>query len=144
MLNASTRARCSLRALAAYLIKRFEDLLWTRSHGNVFGQVDPLNGPRAIDEKLRGPCDVVAFRPGATVQEVVAPDHICRRVGENWIRKSHLPAMRVINIDRVHANRGHMHTPRGKIRKMLLKTPQLGVAKRSPMAAIKNQDSSVW
>jgi hypothetical protein len=37
-----------------------------------------------------------------------------------------------------------MHTPRGKIRKMLLKTPQLGVAERSPVAPIKNHDCAVW
>src|SRR5262249_32738393 len=40
-------------------------------------------------------------------------------------------------------NADDFHSARSKIRNPILKTPQLGVTKRSPVSAIKNQDGAV-
>ena len=46
--------------------------------------------------------------------------------------------MLAIYFDGIDADGREMHTAPSEIRKMILKTPQLGVAKRSPMPAVKN------
>ena len=51
--------------------------------------------------------------------------------------------MPAIYFDGIDTDGRDMHTAPSEIRKMILKTPQLGVAKRSPMSAIKNQDRAI-
>lgn len=46
--------------------------------------------------------------------------------------------MATIDFNRINTNRGDANSALLKFRKTALKTPQLGVAKRSPMPAIKN------
>jgi hypothetical protein len=41
---------------------------------------------------------------------------------------------------RIHADRHNLNTPIMKLAQVLLETPQLGVAERSPISAIKHQD----
>ena len=77
------------------------------------------------------------------MQQVVATDHIRSRVGKKGVSESHFPAMRFIDLYGVHADCGYVHSTLGEIRKTTLETPQLGVTKRSPMAAIKNQDNAI-
>ena len=48
-----------------------------------------------------------------------------------------------IYFHRIDADGRYMNAARVEIRDTLLETPQLGVAKRSPMSAIKDQDRAV-
>ena len=47
-----------------------------------------------------------------------------------------------VDLRRINADADYAYPARIKIRKPSLKTPQLGVAERSPKAAIKNQHNS--
>jgi hypothetical protein len=51
--------------------------------------------------------------------------------------------MPAIYFDGIDADGRDMHTAPSEIRKVILKTPQLGVTERSPMSAIKDQDGAV-
>ena len=48
--------------------------------------------------------------------------------------------MALSHVGRINTDRGHADTAFFKLAKPLLKTPQLGVAKRSPVAAIEDQE----
>ena len=48
-----------------------------------------------------------------------------------------------IYFDGIDADGHDMHTAPSEIRKVILKTPQLGVTQRSPVPPIKNQDRAV-
>jgi len=52
-------------------------------------------------------------------------------------------SMAAIGVDRINADGRDMNAAYGKFGKTLLKTPQLGVTKWSPVPAIKNQDRTV-
>ena len=49
----------------------------------------------------------------------------------------------MVDVRRIDANRGDTDAVRIKLRKLLLETPQLGVAEWSPKTAIENQDHSL-
>ena len=51
--------------------------------------------------------------------------------------------MATIDLDRINTDRGDLDATLFEIREPILKTPQLGVTKRSPMSAIKNQNDAV-
>ena len=56
---------------------------------------------------------------------------------------THLLGMPSIDFNRIDADRGDANAARLEFGKMSLETPQLGVAKRSPMPAVKDQDGAV-
>jgi len=57
--------------------------------------------------------------------------------------ETHLLRISAIDFNRINADSRDMNAAYGKFGKTLLKTPQLGVTKRSPVPAIKNQDRTV-
>src|SRR5437588_11151171 len=73
------------------------------------------------------------------MQEVVAPDDPGVRIRKQWISEAHLLTLLSIYFHRVDADRCDTKAPRVEVRKPALKTPQLGVTERSPMAAVEDQ-----
>src|SRR6266404_3756097 len=73
------------------------------------------------------------------MQEVVAPDDPGVRIRKQWISEAHLLTLLSIYFHRVDADRCDTKAARVEVRKPALKTPQLGVTKRSPVAAVEDQ-----
>jgi hypothetical protein len=121
-----------------------EHLIGTGADAEVIRQVHPTDISGRIDQKLRRPRNVLPPRTTPSVQQVVSADHLGRRIRQKGVGVSPFLALTPGDGRRVHAN-GHNAYPSGsKIVESLLETPQLGVAERSPVAAIKNEYHAVW
>src|SRR5947209_10311316 len=84
------------------------------------------------------------MRPGTTMKNIVTFDDGCVGVGQYRESEMHFLRMSAIDLYRVNADRREMNPTRFKIRQLTLKTPQLGVAQRSPMAAVENDERASW
>jgi len=73
------------------------------------------------------------------MDKVVLADDIHFLVGENRIGVTALAGELARLFRRIHADGDHAHAPRGELVETLLETPQLGVAVRSPVAAIEDE-----
>ena len=124
------------------LIEGIEDLLWSRAHGDVLREIDPANHAAGINQKLGGPGNVRAFRCCAGMQHIVTANNFCPGIGKQRETVAEFLRLPPINLRRINADADNAGPARIKIRKPVLKTPQLGVAERSPKAAIKNQRDS--
>jgi hypothetical protein len=82
------------------------------------------------------------LRPCATMQEIVTSNHFRFRIGQECVGETQFLALTAIDFRWVDTNRGEMNPARFKFRKPMLKTPQLGVAQRSPETAIEDQQDS--
>ena len=124
-------------------IDRRQRLFGPGADGNVLSQIDPADRPLGIDVKLGWTRNVSAFGSGSPVKHVVTLDDGGVGVGQESERVTHFHAMGFRYVDRVDADCCDLDAPRLKITQMLLKTPQLGVAERSPVSAIKNQHRAI-
>src|SRR5579864_3540852 len=64
-------------------------------------------------------------------------------VGEEWKCVTHFFRVTLADIARINANRDDLHSTRFEVRQMFLETPQLGVTKWSPVAAVKNYHRAI-
>src|SRR2546427_695561 len=106
-------------------------------------KVDPADRARRIDEELRRTRDVPALRSGLLVEQVIAPNHLGADVGEEGERVPLLATEFAIDLGRIDADRDQAQVARVEIGEAVLKTPQLGVAERSPIAPVEDEDRSV-
>jgi len=125
------------------LIEGLERLFWSRSNCDVVRQIDPANNAVGINQKLGRTRDIDAFRPSASMQEIVTPDDCGIRIRKQRKCETHLLTVLLICIYGIDADGHDTNTARIEFRKFSLKTPQLGVTKRSPVAAIENQQRAV-
>ena len=56
----------------------------------VFAEIAPDDSAVAIDEELGWTRDRLAADPGTLVDKVVGPDHVCRWIGQQRVRVTHL------------------------------------------------------
>ena len=77
------------------------------------------------------------------MKNIVAPNHFRIRIRQERKGITHFLRMAAIDLDGVNADRRDVRATRCEIGETILKTPQLGVTKRSPMSAVKNQDGAV-
>jgi hypothetical protein len=80
------------------------------------------------------------MRTRAGMEEIVATDHLRLRIGQKRKCVTHFLRMSAVNINDIDTDGRDANAARLKITEPLLKTPQLGVAERSPMSAIKDQE----
>ena len=73
------------------------------------------------------------------MEQIVTLDHIRIRVRQECVGKAQLLPVAPIDLRGVNADCNDANATRIEFRKLLLKTPQLGVAERSPKSAIENQ-----
>jgi hypothetical protein len=73
------------------------------------------------------------------MEQIVTPDHFRIRVRQECVGKAQLLPVAPIDFRRANTQRDHANSARFELRKLVLKTPQLGVAERSPKSAIENQ-----
>jgi hypothetical protein len=108
-------------------INRAQRLFRPRPHGDVIGQIDPTNGLAAIDIKFGRPGDIVAFRTGSAMENIVSLDDSGIRVRKKREVEVHLFRVTAVSLHRIDADGGNLDSTRFEITKTILKTPQLGV-----------------
>ena len=109
-------------------LKGFQHLLGPSAYGDIFGEIQPANCPRGINEKFCRTRNVRAFGSCATMQQIVTPNHFRSGIRQECVGVAKLLSLAPIDVWRVHANRDDLNPARFKFRKPLLETPQLGVA----------------
>jgi hypothetical protein len=124
-------------------IDRAQCLFRPRPHCDILGQVHPLNRAIRINVKLSRPRNVGVLESGAAMKNIVTANDCGVGIGKERKAEAHLPKEPAIYFHRIDADGHYMNAARVEIRDTLLETPQLGVAKRSPMSAIKNQDRAI-
>jgi len=142
----STLPKCVLspwRRSHLQFVPRFQDLFRTGSNGDAFGEVSPTDRAGGIDQEFGRTRDVSAIRSSAFVQKAVPPDHFSLRIGKKCVSEAQLLDVLKGDLRRVHTDGNHPNTVCIEIRKTLLETPQLGVAKGSPVTAVENQQDAV-
>ena len=110
------------------LIEGTEDLLRPRPHRDVVGQIDPTNDSAGIDQKLGGPRNVRAFRSRRGMQHIVTANDFRFGIGKQREGIAKFLRLPPVNLRWIDANTDDPDAARIKLRKPLLKTPQLGVA----------------
>ena len=119
---------------------RVQSSLWAGAYSQVIRQVHPADDSRGVHEKFGRPRDIAAILARFGVQDSVAANHFSIRIGQKRICVSAGLAEVVRFLGRIDADCRDFDTMLVKFVEVLLETPQLGVAKRSPIAAIENQD----
>jgi hypothetical protein len=119
------------------LIEGIEDLLGPCAHGDVLRKIDPANHAVRINQKFGRPGNVRAFRSCAGMQHIVTANNFCLGIGKQRETVAEFLRLPPVDLRRIDADADYADPARIEIRKPVLKTPQLGVAERSPKAAIK-------
>ena len=73
------------------------------------------------------------------MQHIVTANNFCLGIGKQWKCVAEFLRLPPVDLRQIDADADYADPARIEIRTLLLKTPQLGVAERSPKAAIKNQ-----
>ena len=73
------------------------------------------------------------------MQDIVTANDLGFRIGQEWECVAQFLGLAPVNLRLIDADGDDANATRIEFRKPLLKTPQLGVAKRSPKTAIENQ-----
>ena len=73
------------------------------------------------------------------MQHIVTANDFCLGIGKQYESVAEFLRLPLIDLRRIDADTNDTDSSRFKIRQPSLKTPQLGVAERSPKAAVKNQ-----
>ena len=116
------------RGSRPHLVIRLQHLERARPHANIFGKVDPANQTGRIDQKFSGTRDIGAFRAAASMKEIVATNDFRLWIGQKRESVTKLLPVPAIDVRRIDANCHNSDTTSLKLRKVSLKTPQLGVA----------------
>jgi|SRR6516165_2887402 len=120
-----------------------EHLIGTGADADVIRQVHPTDNSGRIDQKLRRAGNVLPARTTCRVQQVVSANHVGGRVRQKGVGVSPFLAVSAGDWRRVHADGDNAYPSGSKIVESQLETPQLGVAERSPVAAIENEYHAV-
>ena len=111
----------------------------TGAHSDVVGQVHPADCAVGGDEELGGARDILTISGAVGMQYPVLADGFSLGIGE---KRKFIPLglAEFLRIGPgVHTDSHHFHTALMKFVQVLLETPQLGVAERSPVASIEDQ-----
>ena len=104
-------------------IECLEHLVGAGPDGEALGQVHPADRTGRVDQEFGGAGDVTALRSATLVQEIVTPDHLGVRVGQEGICEAQLLAVPAIDLRRVNADGDQADAARVKVWEPLLKTP---------------------
>jgi hypothetical protein len=110
-----------------------------RPNPQVLSQIHPADHPTVVHKKFSWPRDVFAVFSAAYVQHSVLTDYLRFRIGEEWEAISPGLAELLGLFWRIDANRQYFDSSVAELAEALLETPQLGVAKRSPVTSVKNE-----
>jgi len=117
-------------------------LLGAGADANVFGEIHPANLSGRVDQKFGGAGNIRAVDACVGVDEVPAADDVIFGVGENRESIAGGLAEMLGLLRSVYTNGDDTNLTRVEIGKVLFETPQLGVAERSPVAAVEDEDDA--
>ena len=137
------RTLCALSGNWLEVVERLEHLVGTRANSDAVRQVHPADGACGINEEFGGTGDIGALRSSALVQEAKTSDHLRLRVRKESESEAQLLAVLARHVRGVRADGDHTDAACIEVGKVPLETPQLGVAKGSPVAAVENQQNAV-
>ena len=125
------------------VVDSFQDRFRPGANDGGWSEVPPANDAVRVEQKLRWPGNVRASRAGLRVEQIIAADHLCIRVGQEGIGVAVPAAELATELRGIDTDGDKLHTAGIEIFPAFLNTPQLGVAQRSPVAAVENQDDTV-
>jgi hypothetical protein len=123
-------------------IEGLEDFFRAGADEIVVGELHPADFSGGIEDEFGGAGDVCAAFAAVGVDKVPAADESVLVVAEEQEGISGVFPKALRFVRGVHADGRHANFSCVEFRKFFLKTPQLGVAGGSPIAAIKNQDKA--
>jgi hypothetical protein len=115
-------------------------LLGAGADAKVLGEIDPADLSGRVDQKFGGAGNIGAVDASVGVDKVPAPNDVVFGVGENRESIASRLAEMLGLLRSVYANGNDTNLTRVEIGKVLFETPQLGVAERSPVAAVEDED----
>jgi len=101
-----------------------------------------VNDAARVEQKLRWPGNVCASPAGLRVEQIIAADHLCIRVGQEGIGVAVHVAEFATDLWGIDTDGDKLHTAGIEIFPAFLNTPQLGVVQSSPVAAVENQNDT--
>ena len=135
---ATPAAHFDLRVRTQPRIGFAEDLVASDAHGSTVGQADPFHPAIRLNQELRGPRDICAFRTAADVQKIIRADNLLAGVGKQGEGHAGLLCQPAAGFSRIHADRHDVNVAPMELTQLGLEAPQLGDAVRSPVAPIEN------
>ena len=125
-------------------LRGFQDFFRSCPFAKVFGQVPPAHYARSVHQQFRRTSNVFPVRTAAPVHQIIAANDFGAGVRQKRVSVPSLATERRGLIRRVHADRYRSHSPLRELTQIVLDTPQLGVAERSPISPVENQKQSSW
>jgi hypothetical protein len=101
----------------------FHDLFGSGANPVVLGQVDPADGSGGIEEEFGGARDVAAAYSSAGMNEVIAFDRGCVRIGEDGEAKAGLLCEIARDVWRIDTDRDGTNADGVDLSEVLLDTP---------------------
>ena len=115
-----------------------ENLRWPRADPVTLGQHSPAHDAARVDEKLRGPRDIMSVDSLSGMDEIIRTNRVEVPIGKKS-KSITGPLCQVARLfGSIDADRHWTNAHRVELIQILLNTPQLGVARRSPVASIEN------
>ena len=121
------------------ILSSFQDLIGPGAHGDRIGEEYPADNARRIDEEFRRTGDIRVTGPSTGVQQVVAANGFEFGIAEECEGKAQLATVPERHFRLITTDSRQADTTGVELGQMLLKTPQLGVAKRSPMPTVEHE-----
>jgi hypothetical protein len=129
-----------LAVRSSHAVKGLQDLQGAGADANILGEIHPADLSGGVDQKLSWSGNIGAVDAGVGMYEVPTADDVFFGVGENRESVAGGLAEMLGLLRRVNANGDDANFARVEIGKVLLETPQLGVAEGSPVAAVEDED----
>jgi len=123
-------------------IDRGEDGFGPRPDTEIIRQVFPADGAGCIHEEFGRARDVLTLFATLGVQHSILSNGLRFRIGEEWKRVPSGSAELLRLGGRIYTDRDHFKAALMELVQVLFETPQLGVAERSPVATIKDEEQS--
>jgi len=120
-----------------------QHLFRPRPHPVILSQHSPTNDAGCINQKLGGTCDVAAIFTLAFVNQIVFRNRLELRIGKKSKSVAGLLTKIAGRFRTIDANRDRTNSDFVELSEILLNAPQLGVARRSPVAAIENEEGAL-
>ena len=115
-------------------------MLGAGADANILGEIHPAYISGCVDQKFGGARDIGAVDAGVGMDEVPAADNVIVGVRENRESIASGLAQMLGLLRSVYTNGDDANLARVEIGKVFFETPQLGVAERSPVATVEDQD----
>jgi len=116
-----------------------QNILRSCADAEVAGQVHPADRACGVHQELGGAGDILVVHAGARMEHAETADYLGFGIGEEGKGVAAAVAKLLGILARINADGDHLDAARMKILQAFFKPPQLGVAERSPVAAVEDE-----